>query len=105
MTEIDLTLGREQDVEVELLGERSPHAQRRLVQRNVLGGVVVGPDDLRVPSTGPAADVSLLEHGDVRDPVLGREVVRERQSVDATAYHHHVVTGGDVGMFEVDALA
>src|SRR5207244_1374266 len=91
VAEIQLTLRRELDVEVELLAERAPDPQAGLVQRDVLRGVVVGADDLRVPPRGAGADVAGLEHGDVADPLTGREVVGERQAVHPTADDHDVV--------------
>ena len=69
VAEIQLALRRVLDVEVELLAEGAPDPQARLVQRDVLRGVVVRADDLRVPPRRAGADVAGLEDRDVADPV------------------------------------
>jgi hypothetical protein len=96
VTQIDLALGREQDVHVEALRQRPVHRQARGVQGHGLGSVVVGPQHLRVPPAGAAPQVGALEHRDLPDPVVGGEVVGEREPVHAAADHHDVV-----GRFEV----
>ncbi len=56
-----------------------------LVERGALGRAVVRADDRRVAAGGARADVALLEHGDVADAVVLREVVRGREAVRAAA--------------------
>ena len=105
VAEIQLALGRVLDVEVELLAERAPDPQARLVQRDVLGRVVVRADDLRVPSRRAGADVAGLEDRDVADPVTRREVVGERQPVHAAPDDHDVVVRLRLGPAEEHAPA
>ncbi len=81
------------EVEVELLRQPFPQAHRVLVDRTGLVPEIVGPDDGRVASRVAAADVSLLEHCNISDPVLPGEVVGSRKTVPAAANHDHVVTG------------
>ena len=63
---------------------------RCVVEPRALGRLVVRAQDRRVTPGGARADVALLEHGDVGDPVLA-QVVRRRQSVRAAADDDHVV--------------
>ena len=91
MTEIELALGREQQIEVELLTERPPDSEARLVERDCLRRVVVGPHDLRVAPRAAAADVARVEDRHVRDAVARRQVVRQGQAVDAAADDHDVI--------------
>jgi hypothetical protein len=70
-----------------------PELEARLVQRYGLRGVVVGADDLRVPSRAAGADVRALEHRDVADTVALSEVVRDRETDHTTADDHHVIAG------------
>jgi hypothetical protein len=105
VAEIQLALGRVLDVEVELLAERAPDPQAGLVQRHVLGSVVVRPDDLCVPSRRAGADVAGLEDRDVADPLTGREVVGERQAVHPAADDHDVVPTFRLGPAEEHAPA
>ncbi len=81
----------EQEVVVELLAERLPHLERLLVDRRALVEQVVGPDDRRIAGDVPAGQPAALDHRDVRDAVLAREVVGGREAVTPAADDHDVV--------------
>ena len=70
---------------------RFPELERKLVEMRVRIEVVVGAHDGRVAARVAAADPSLLEHGDVADSVLLRQVIRGGEAVPATADDHDVV--------------
>jgi hypothetical protein len=91
VAEVQLTLVREQDVEVQLPREIPVAAEALAVEGHGLGGVVVGSEHLRVAAARAAAEVRALEHRDLPDPVPRGEVVRERQTVHAAAHDHDVV--------------
>ena len=100
VAQVELALVGEQDVEVELLGERPVHPQARLVQGDGLGRVVVGAEHLGVATRCARAKVGAFEDGDVADAVDLREVVREREAVHAAADDHHVVAGPELALLE-----
>ena len=81
----------EQDVVVELLRQPLPQLERVLVDRRALVPEVVRADDRRVAAHVAAAEPAALEHGDVRDAVVLREVVGGREAVPAGADDHDVV--------------
>src|SRR4029077_1512487 len=62
-----------------------------LVEPDPLGGAVVGADDGRVAARAAGAEVVLLQHRDVRDAEVLRQVVRGRHAVPAAADDHDVV--------------
>ena len=101
MAEVQLSLVREEHVEVQLLRQAAVHREGRGVQGDRLRGVVVRAQDLGVPTARAAPEVGALEHGDVADPVLGREVVRERESVHPAADDHDVVSVAQLPTREV----
>ncbi len=82
---------REHEVEVELRREPLVQADALAVEVRPLGCAVVRADDRRVPARRARADVRLLEHGDVADPVVLREVVRRRKPVRPAAHDHDLV--------------
>ena len=88
----------EEQVVVELLGQRLPELERVLVDGRALVPQVVAADDRGVAGDVPAGQPAALHHGDVRDAVALREVVGGRQSVPAAADDHDVVGGLRVGM-------
>src|SRR5437868_1914856 len=61
-------------VVVDVLLEPFPELHRPFVERHVPGQEVVRADDRGVAADVPGAEVALLQHGDVRDAVLLREV-------------------------------
>src|SRR6185295_3585683 len=65
--------------------EALPQLERVLVDRGALVPEVVRADDRRVAGDVPARQPAALEHGDVGDAVLLREVVRGREAVPAAA--------------------
>ena len=83
-------LGEEQ-VEVELRRQPLVELDRGVVEARALGGLVVGAQDRRVAPGRAGADVALLEHADVGDPVVAGQVVGGREAVRAAADDHHVV--------------
>jgi len=89
--EIDLTLVREHQVEIQFLGERAVHLQALFVERDGLRRVVVGADHLGVAARGSGPDVGALQNSDVFDSMVGSEVVRGREPLNATADDHDVV--------------
>ena len=90
---------REQQVEVELLREALVELHARVVEARALGRLVVRAQDRRVAPGRARADVALLEHRDIGDPVLS-QVVRGGQAVRAAADDDDVV-----GVLQLRALA
>ena len=91
---------REEQVEVELRAQPLVELQRRVVEARALRRLVVGAQDRRVAPGGARADVALLEHRHVADPVVLGEVVRGGEAVRAAADDHDVV-----GVLELAAPA
>ena len=81
----------ELDVEVERLLEPFPELQRVLVDRRALVPEVVRADHGGVAGHVAAAQPALLDHGDVGDAVVLRQVVGGGQTVPAGAHDDHVV--------------
>ena len=86
-----MPLLREEQVEVEVDREAFVELDASLVERGALGRAVVGADNGRVAACGAGADVALVEHRDVRDAVVPRQVVGGREPVRAGADDHDVV--------------
>ena len=84
---------REHDVVVQDLRQVAPHAQRMVVELRARVEQVVRTDDRRVATGVAAADPALLDDRDAREPVLGGEVVRGRESVTSAADDDRVVLG------------
>src|SRR5207302_9636568 len=86
-----MTLLREEQVEVEV--DRQPFVEldARLVELSALAGSVVRADDRGVATGGARADVALLEDGDVGDAVVLGEVVGRGETVRAPADDDDVV--------------
>jgi len=80
-------------VQVKVGGEVLPQAHRFVIKLHALGREVVGADDGGVAPGVAAADVTLLDHGDIGDAVVARQVIRGGQPVAARADDHHVVAG------------
>jgi hypothetical protein len=78
-------------VGVELGFELLPQLERVLVDRGALVPEVVGTDDGRVAGHVPAAEPAPLEHRDVGDAVVLREVVGRGEAVTAAADHDRLV--------------
>ncbi len=81
----------EHHVVVQVLRQPFPQLHRLLVQRGRFVPQIVRAHDRRVARGIAAADPALLEHRDVGDAVLLREVVRGCQAVPAAADDHDVV--------------
>jgi hypothetical protein len=62
-----------------------------LVEALVARKQIVAANDGGVAPGVAAADPALLDHGDVRDPMLPGEIIRGRQAVAATADDDDVV--------------
>jgi hypothetical protein len=75
----------EHHVEIEVAGELFVELHALLVERDALGGSIVGPDDRRVASAGAAAKVALVQHRHIGDAVVFRQVVGGREPVNAGA--------------------
>ncbi len=88
---------REHDVVVELLRQVLPQLQRVVVERRALVEEVVGADDGGVAAGVAAADPALLQHRDVAQAVLARQVVGSAQPVAAAADDDGVVRGLGLG--------
>src|SRR5262249_19842936 len=95
MGEGEVALLREHDVEVEFAGEAFVELDGLVVERDALGGAVVGADDGGVASAGAAAEVALVEDGDAGDAAFG-EVVGDGEAVDAGADDDDVVGGLEI---------
>src|SRR5205085_10618500 len=70
-----------------------PKLERHLVEMRVRVEMVVGAHDRGVSTGVAAAQIALLEHGDVGETVLFREVVGARQAMPAAADDDRIVTG------------
>ncbi len=81
----------EHHVVVQVRGQRAVELHRPVVEPDALGGQVVGAQDRRAAAGAAAADVALVQHGDVGDPVVDREVVGGGQAVHPAADDDHVV--------------
>ena len=81
----------EHQVDVELLVQALPQLERVLVQRAAFVPEIVGADDRGVAAGVAAPDPALLEDGDVRHPVVLRQVVRGGEPVPAAADDDRVV--------------
>jgi hypothetical protein len=82
----------ELEVGSQVVLEPLPELQRVLVDRRALVPQVVRTDDRGVPRHVAAGQPALLEHADVGDPVVLREVVGRGQTVPAAADDHDVVS-------------
>src|SRR5262245_11985462 len=80
-----------EEIEVELRRETAVEIEARPEERDRLRGLVVGPQNGRVPARAAGADVRALEDCDVTDAVAARKVVRDREPVSAAADHDDVV--------------
>ncbi len=89
---------RVHDVVVEVLREALPQLQCVLVDRDAFVEQVVRADDGRVAAGVAAADPALLDHRDVGEAVMGREVVRRAESVAPAADDDRVVRGLRLGL-------
>ena len=84
---------RHHHVVVELLLQPLPELQRMRVELAVPLEQVVGPHDRRVAPDVAAAEIPPLQHRDVGDPVVLREIVGRRQPVPAAADDDGVIGG------------
>ena len=82
---------RIEDVVVEFLAEAAIEPHRFFVEGDAFRRQVIRADDGRVAPGVAAAEVALVEHGDVAHAVSGREVVGGRKPVAAAADDGHVV--------------
>ena len=83
----------EHDVVVQLLGEVLPEVEGVVVEPGALVVEVVRADDRGVAPGVAAAEPALVDHRDVGDPVLLRQVVGGAEAVAAGADDDHVVGG------------
>ena len=81
----------EHDVVVQVLAETFPKFERLLIEQRCLGPEIIGTHDRRVATGVTAADPAFLEHGNIRDPMLFRQVVGRRQSMPAAADNDDIV--------------
>src|SRR5699024_6285733 len=86
----------EHDVVVQLGGEVLVELDGAVVEADPLGGEVVRAQDGGVPPGASAAQIPAVEHGDVPDPVVHREVVGGGEAVEAAADDHDVVAGAQL---------
>lgn len=81
----------EHDVVIEFGGETLAKLDREVIERGRRGGEVVGANDGGVAARVAAADLAALDHCDVGQPVVLREVVGGCQAMAAAADHNRVV--------------
>lgn len=86
------------DVVVQILGQRFPKIERAVIKTRALVIEVVRADDSRVATRVAAAEPALVDHRDIGDPMLLREVVCRTQAVPAGADDHHVVSSLGLGI-------
>src|SRR5437588_7236687 len=84
---------REHHVVVQFLRQALPELDRVVVDSSALVVKIVRADDRGVAAGVAAAEPPLLEHGDIRDAVDGRQIVRGRQTVAAGTDDDDVVCG------------
>ena len=83
--------GRIKQIEIEILRQVLPQPHALVVELHAFGRQIVGADDRRVAGGIAAAEVALLQDGDIPDAVVAREIVRGCQSMPATADDDDVV--------------
>ncbi len=83
----------EHQVEVEFPGQDRPEVEGLLVERDVLLGPLVGPDDGGVPSRAAETDVVLLDDGHVGDAVVPGQEIGGGQPVQSAADDDRIVCG------------
>ena len=84
-------------VDVELDRKIAPELDRLLVEGDAFRRQIVGADDRGVAGGVAAAEVAPIEHRDVGDAVVAREIVRRREAVTAAADDHDVVAPPELG--------
>ncbi len=82
---------RIEQVQIEVFGEVLPQAHAFIVKLDALGSQVVRADDRGVAAGVAAADVALVDHGDVADAVVAGQIISGGQAVPATADDHYIV--------------
>ena len=82
---------REHDVVVEFPRQALVEPEREIVERDALGIEIIGADRCGVAAGIAATQPALLDHGDVADAVVLREVVGGGQPVAAAADDHRVI--------------
>ena len=91
MAEVEHAPLRHHHVVVQLLLQPFPELQRMRIELRVAAEQIVRPHDRGVAPDVAAAEIAALQHRDVPDPVIAREIVGGRQPVPAAADHHDVV--------------
>ena len=93
MAEVEHAARTVHHVEVELARKPFPELERHLVEIGVRVEMVVRSDDGGVAAGVAAAEIPFVEHGDVGEAVLFREIVGGGQAVPAAADDDRIVTG------------
>src|SRR5258705_11045505 len=78
-------------MQIEPWRESPPQPHALVVELHALGRQIVGADDGRVATGVAATEVTLLEDGDVGDPMVARQIVGRRAAVTSGADDDHVV--------------
>src|SRR5207245_7779509 len=81
----------EQDVVVEVLGQRFPQLHGVLVNRGALIPQVVGANDRGVAGHVAPGEPAAFKNGDIGDSVVASQVVGGGEAVPAPAHDHDVV--------------
>ena len=91
MAEVQDAALRHHAVEVEALFEPLPQLHRKFVEGVVAGQQVIGADDRRVAADVAGAEPALLQHRDIADAELAREIEGGRKSMAAAADNDDIV--------------
>ncbi len=86
---------REEDVEVQLDRELVPAPKACVEEPGPLGGIERRADQLAIAPARPRPRIGGVEHADIADTEL-RQLVGERQPLDARADDHHVVAAPEL---------
>ena len=98
MIEVEHAALADHRIVVEVLLQPLPQLHRPFVERLVAGQQIVRADDGGVAARIAGADVALLQHRDVGDAVLLREIIGGREPVPAAADDDDVVLGFRLGL-------
>lgn len=81
----------EHHVEVQFAGHLLVELDALIVETHPLGGEVVAADDGGVAAAAPGADIALVEHGHIGDPVIFGQIIGAGQPMRPAADDHHLV--------------
>ncbi len=87
----DLAALRHHAVEIQLVREAFPELQRMLEELGVAVDHVIGADERGVAPDIAGADIAALQHRDIADAVVLRQIIGGRQAMAAAADDHRII--------------